>query len=835
MLKTKLYIPPLRVDRVARQRLLELLDAGSQRSLTLVSAPAGYGKTTLLASWAAYTRLPVAWFSIDEGDNDSVRFVAYLMAALDSILSTEMSEQFQAYAQSLHPSVQPTLVQLINYLASESDPIVLILDDYQFIHSQDVHRAMEFLLDNAPACLHLVIATRSDPPMSLALLRGRDQLVEIRMSDLRFSFEETNDFLKQVMSVHLSNEDVSALDARTEGWIAGLQMAALAIRGVASRSQREDNVMASGQTISRFVNAFSGSNRYILDYLVEEVLNRHPETIRRFLLQTSILDRLSGPLCDAVTKSEESQNILEELEKENLFLVPLDSERKWYRYHNLFAELLRFKHDETLSSCSDAERVGLPCLEELHERAANWLENNKLYGEAVQHLVSAKQYDRAATLIEAQAVPMVFITGQSYTLQEWLAKLPADLFQSRPHLNIVNAWSMIMQNRFTAASEQLQKTWLAVKDTEDEEIASLIGEIALIRGVLAELSNRDVTVMREQALLAWEKLPQNDLMLRSLAGWLLGASYYWDGDTHNAEKYFLQAIPLCREAGNNYITLVTIADFSTVLCEQGRFREAYKLLSQTQQEMSSGTLKANPRLGQLYINSSKILLQWNRLEEAENHLNLGIDLTSEDTLEEILYYGISLLPYLKLAQGKREEAVQIAQECLDRLVTYPLPYLPSAIRSNLIQFWIRVGDRDRVEEWLGECKLHVSEPISYLKEGQYTSMAKILLWKGQPEEALKILSQLYTFAESRGRRGKLFYIMALQALAYKQTDESNRALESLENSLRLMKSEGIIRPFVDEGKPMKELLQLGTSKGLWRRAGLGVYVNSLLNKFEQNG
>ncbi len=835
LLKTKLYIPPLRVERVARQRLLEVLDAGSQRSLTLVSAPAGYGKTTLLASWAAYTKLPVAWFSIDEGDNDPVRFVAYLIAALDSILPTELSEQFQTYTQPLQPSVQFALVQLVNQVAKERDPFIVILDDYQFIHSPDVHRVVEFLLANAPACMHLVIATRSDPPISLALLRGRDQLVEIRMSDLRFSYDETNDFLRQVMSLYLSNEDVSALDARTEGWIAGLQMAALAIRTVASQFTREENSIVSGQTISRFVKAFSGSNRYILDYLVEEVLNRYPEAIRRFLLQTSILERFSGPLCDAVTKSEQSQIILEELEKENLFLVPLDSERQWYRYHNLFAELLRFKHEDTLSKCSETEREGLPCLEELHQRAANWLEKNKLYGEAVRHFIAAKKYDQAAALIEARAIPMVFITGQSYTLQEWLAKLPADLFQSRPHLNIVNAWSLIMQNRFASASEQLQKTWLVVKDREDKVTASIIGEIALIRGVLAELSNRDVTVMREQALLAWEKLPQNDLMLRCLAGWLLGASYYWEGDTHNAEKYFLQAIPLCREAGNNYITLVTIADFSTVLCEQGRFREAYQLLLQTQQEMSSGSLQPNPRLGQLYINSSKILLQWNRLEEAENQLNIGIDLTSQDTLEEILFYGISIMPYLKLAQGKREEAIQIAQECLDRLETYPLPYLPSAIRSNLIQFWIRVDDHERIEEWLGKCELQSGGPILYLNEGMYASLAKILVWKGQPKEAFKILSELYAFAESRGRRGKLFYIMALQALAYKQTNYSNRALEKLKGSMLLVKSEGIIRPFVDEGEPMKELLQLGTTRGLWKKAGLDIYVNSLLKNFEQNG
>jgi DNA-binding SARP family transcriptional activator len=352
LIKTKLYIPPLRVDRVARPRLLELLDAGSQRPLTLVSAPAGFGKTTLLASWAAHTGLPIAWFSIDEGDNDPVRFVDYLIAALGSVLPPEVSEQFQAFTQTLKASVQPTLIQLINHLAGEREPFVLILDDYQFIHSLDVHNALAFLVEKIPACMHLIIATRSDPPFSLAQLRASDRLIEIRASDLRFSLEESAGFLKQVMSLNLLNEDVSALEERTEGWIAGLQMAALAIRTVASQPTRELNAIDSGQAVSRFIHAFSGSNRYILDYLVEEVFGRHPLEIRSFLLHTSILERFSSPLCDAVTKTEGSQNILEGLEKENLFLVPLDSERRWYRYHHLFAELLRFKLEETLSKAS---------------------------------------------------------------------------------------------------------------------------------------------------------------------------------------------------------------------------------------------------------------------------------------------------------------------------------------------------------------------------------------------------------------------------------------------------------------------------------------------------
>ncbi|HLO29607.1 MAG TPA: hypothetical protein VK249_10760, partial [Anaerolineales bacterium] len=457
------------------------------------------------------------------------------------------------------------------------------------------------------------------------------------------------------------------------------------------------------------------------------------------------------------------------------------------------------------------------------------------FGEAIQHFIAAKKYDQAAALIEAQTHPILFTTGQVYTLLEWLAELPADLFQSRPRLNIAKAWTLISPNQFDAALEHLETTRQMIRGTQDAETSDLIGEIALMRGVLAEMSSRDVAAMREQALLAWDKLPENDLMLRCLAAWLLGLSYRYDGDTSNAEIYLLRAISLGREAGNIYFTLVSIVDLSAVLAEQGRPREAYQLLLQTQQDMSATNRQSHPRLGHLYIYCSRILLQWNQLEEAEKQLSLGIDLAAHDVAGEVLFFGMYTMPYLRLAQGKRKEAIKLARECLDRLGTYPLPYLPPIIKSNLIPFWIHVDDYDRIEEWLGKCNLELREPICYLNEDIYTSLAKVLIWQGQPEEALKILADLCSFAESHGRNGKLFYVMALQALAYKQKRMVDMALGKLEGSLRLGELGGYIRNFVDEGRPMEELLQLGVTRGLWKRAGLGIYVNSLLKIFRQEG
>ena len=832
LIKTKLFIPPLRVNRIARPRLLELLDAGSQRPLTLISAPAGFGKTTLLASWTAHTNLPIAWFSIDEGDNDPVRFVAYMIAALDSILEANLSEQFQSFMQALQPSIQSTLVQLINHLAGEGQPFVLILDDYQFIHSENVHKAVAFLLENSPACMHLVISTRSDPPLSLALLRARDQLVEIRMSDLRFNPEESAGFLQQVMGLHLLSEDVSALETRTEGWIAGLQMAALAIRSVAAPLVRDAGALDSHRAVSEFIQAFSGSNRYILDYLGEEVLSRRSEETRRFLLQTSILERFSAPLCEAVTQSEGSQKLLEELEKENLFTVPLDSERHWYRYHHLFAELLFYKLEETLSKRSELESEAWPCLEELHLRAAGWLEKNQLFGEAVHHFLAAKRYDQAAALIEVQQKPMLLKTGQIYTLREWFAELPADLFSSRPRLNLARAWISIVQDQFDAALEQLETARQVVQERGDAEAGSVLGEIALVQGVLAELRTRDVEAMRTHGLLAWEKLPREDSMMRGLAAWLLGASYYFDGDTRQAEYYLLQAIQLCQEAGNVFFTSVAIHELSNVRMEQGRYREAYQLLLQTLQEMSS--LSGHPSLGYLYHDISQILLAWNELEEAERQLKLGIDLMAQDIPGEMLIVSTSLLPTLKLAQGKRKEALRLAEECLQRVEAYPLPYIPAVVKAHLVHFWMRVGDRDRIEEWLAGCGLTPADLIRCVHEAEYIALAKVLLWQGQAEEALKVLNRLHDLAQSQGRNGKLFYILALEALARMQSKDPDGALKALETSLSLARSEGYIRPYVEEGQPMEVLLQLGAACGNWHQTHLDSYVSRLLKAIRQD-
>lgn len=834
LLKTKLFIPPLRVDRVARPRLFELLDAGSQRSLTLISAPAGFGKTTLLASWAAHTDLPVAWFSIDEGDNDPVRFVAYLITALDSVFASNLSAQFQDFSHSLQPSIQLTLVQLINHLAEAREPFILILDDYQSIHSREVHQALAFVLEKTPACMHLVIATRSDPPISLSLLRARDQLVEIRMSDLRFRSEEAAGFLNRVMALQLSNEEVSSLEARTEGWVAGLQMAALAIRTLAPPLGSEASRKGRGQLVSQFIKAFSGSNRYILDYLGEEVLRHIPDETRRFLLQTSILERFSGPLCDAVTQSDGSQDRLTEFEKQNLFIVALDNERQWYRYHPLFADLLLYMLKSTLPKSQESGRQGLAGLEELHRRAADWLEKSGLIREAVHHFIAAGQYNRAADLIEIQAKPILFNTGQTYTLQGWLAELPDELVRSRPRLLIAKAWTLIIQDHFSAALEQLELCQRVAQEQPRPEAERTSGEIALVQGVLAELRTRDVDEMRTKGLLAWEKLPSEESMLRGLAAWLVGASYLFDGDTLQAEYYLSQAVRLCRDAGNNLIAAVASLDLSNVRVEQGRYREAYHILQQTLREMSSGGRRLHPSLGYLYYGMGQILLNWNELEEAERQLQRGMELVAQDIPGEVLIMTTAILPHIKLSQGKREEALRLAEECLQRVETYPLPYIPTMVKANLARFWMRVGDQARIEAWLDGCGLASDDAVRCIHEAEYLTLAKVLIRMGRTEEAMQLLDVIHDHTYSQGRNGKRAHALALQAIALKQSGEIEPALKALETSLRLAQPEGRVRLYLEEGKPMEELLQLGAARGAWRGASLDSYTDRLLLAFQQD-
>src|ERR671914_935160 len=437
ILTTKLYIPPPQPKVVLRPRLIECLNEGLDRKLSLISAPAGSGKTTLLSEWLAGRSQPAAWLSLDEGDNDPTRFLAYLVAALRTIAPNIGEGLLGALQSPQPPPTESVLTALLNEITTVPDKFVLVLDDYHVIDARPVDDALAFLIEHLPPRMHLVIATREDPNLPLARLRVRGQLSELRAADLRFTPEEAAEFLKEVMGLDLSAEDIAALETRTEGWIAGLQLAALSMRG------RED--------VPRFIRAFAGDNRYIVDYLGEEVLQRQPERIRSFLLQTSILERLSGPLCDAVTDQEEGREMLEALERGNFFVVPLDDKRQWYRYHHLFADVL---HAHLMAEQPDQVPT-------LHRRANERDEQNGLPAQANRPALAAEDFERAADLVEL-AVPAMRRSRQEATLLGWLKALPDELLHCRPVLGVAYAHMLLASGEFEGVEDRLLSTerWL---------------------------------------------------------------------------------------------------------------------------------------------------------------------------------------------------------------------------------------------------------------------------------------------------------------------------------------------------------------------------------------
>jgi LuxR family maltose regulon positive regulatory protein len=532
LLQTKLYISPTRPELVPRPRLIERLNAGLRagRRLTLISAPVGFGKTTLVGEWVEKLEIGAAWLSLDKGDNDLVRFLVYFIAALQTLALSQVEGKvnvgkgaMSALQSPQPPPTEAVLTSLINEIAALSGRIVLVLDDYHLIETRSIHDALAFLLEHLPPQLHLVIATREDPHLPLARLRARGQLTELRAADLRFSASEAAEFLNQVMDLDLSTQDVAALEARTEGWIAGLQLAALALQGTIAMRGRKD---ATG-----FIKSFTGSHHFVLDYLIEEVLEQQPASVQTFLLQTAVLDQLTGSLCDALTGQGNGQATLEMLQHANLFLVPLDEELRWYRYHHLFSDLLRQRLRQTQPEV----------ILELHQRASEWYEQNGFNDAAIGHALRAEDFQQAAHLVEEQ-VDAAWQRGEHTKLRRWLAGLPVELVLSRPQLCIFNAWYLFAGGQLDAAEQSLQAAKGALEPGDESSAATAPRERDLLtepgkklRGRLAAIQafmgsyRGDLPGIIQHATQALEYLPQQDSW-RGPAAMALGDAWALIGD-----------------------------------------------------------------------------------------------------------------------------------------------------------------------------------------------------------------------------------------------------------------------------------------------------------------
>src|SRR5437870_6497399 len=642
ILATKLYMPPLRPEVVSRPRLLERLNEGLRRHLVLISAPAGFGKTTLVSQWLALIERPAAWLSLDEGDNDPAHFLTYLVAALQTI-AAHVGEGVLGVLQSPQPPpTEAILTTLLNDLTSISDQFVLVFDDYHVIDAKAIDQALTFLLEHLPPHMHLVIATREDPPLPLARLRVGGQLTELRAVDLRFTPSEAAEFLNQGMGLNLSAEDITALEARTEGWIAGLQLAAISLQG--------------HQDATGFITSFTGSHHFVLDYLLEEVLQQQSESIQTFLLRTSILDRLCGPLCDAVllNPSGSGQATLEYLEHANLFLVPLDNERRWYRYHHLFADLLRQRLQQR-SASSTGDEVG--DVTELHSRASVWYEDNGLEIEAFHHAANANDVARAERLIEGEGMPLQF-RGASAPVLNWLESLPRTALDTRPSLWVIYASTLLFGGQHTAVEGKLRAAEAALQGTEpDDKTRDLVGRIASMRATLAVIQHDGETIIT-QSRRALEYLHPDNLPVRTATTWTLGYAYQLQGDRAAASQAYTEVISIGKSFGDSIYTLAATINL-------GQLQEADTQLSLAAESYRRSLQLAGdpPQLMacEAHLGLARITYEWNDLEEASQHAQQSAELAQQIIVDTLAEYGV-FVARLKLAQGDVSGAAAVLDE-----------------------------------------------------------------------------------------------------------------------------------------------------------------------------
>ena len=818
ILATKLYIPPPRSKIVLRTRLVERLNEGLERKLTLISAPAGFGKTTLVSEWLAVCERPVAWLSLDEGDNDPTRFLTYLVAALQTIKVEIGAGVLAALQSSQPPLIESILTILLNEITKIPDPFILVLDDYHTIDSELIDHALTFLLEHLPPPMHLIITTREDPHLPLARLRARGQLTELRAADLRFTPAEAAEFLNQMMGLNLSTENTTALEARTEGWIAGLQLAALSMQG------RSDT--------SGFIQAFTGSHRFVFDYLAGEVLERQPEHVRSFLLQTAVLDRLCGSLCDAVTGQEDGRGTLETLERGNLFIVPLDDKRQWYRYHHLFAEVLQAHLME-----EQPEQVT-----SLHKRASAWYEQNELSPDAIRHALSAEDLERAAGLIELVWSAMD-IGYQSSTWLGWVKALPDVLIRDRPVLSVGYAWALLDRGELEASEARLHDAERRLGTPTDkmvvvdkEQFRSLPASIATARAYRSlALGNVPDTVKYAQQAL--KLVPEDDKVRYNQATSLLGLAQHTSGDLEAAERSLADFHANLRKTGE-ILTLVGItfllADIRVGLGQlheaESIYQQSLRIVTDQGEPIPLGTADLYRGLGELYV-------EWGDLEAAAQHLQTSLKLAEQVTLTDWPYRLCVSKARLKEAQGDLEDAFALLDEAERVHIRGPLPDV-RPVAALKARVWLKQGKLAEALAWARERGLSVEDDLSYLGEFEHITLARVLTAQyindpatGSIHEAINLLERLLQAAETGARLGSAIQILLLQALAFQAQDNLPQALAPLERALALAEPEGYVRIFVDEGETMRSLIEKQSRN---RNHPLSGYIDKLLAAFSQS-
>jgi LuxR family maltose regulon positive regulatory protein len=783
ILATKLFVPRLSLSFVPRRRLVNVFEGGRSSKLTLVCAPAGFGKTAALAEWVRAADVRAAWLSVDAGDNDAVRFWRHAIVALDSVrpgLADHLTPLLNSAGAS---SIEALMDELINAIATEPTDIVLVLDDYHVIDADAVHACVQFLLEHAPPQLHLAISTRADPPLAVARLRGRGELAEVRAMELRFTLEEASLLLRSASGVDVPTSVVSLLTERTEGWAVGLELSALSLRG------QED--------ASRFASTFSGSHRFVLDYLTEEILNRLDEHVRAFLLETSVLERLSGALCDAITNRTDSRQRLEAIESAGLFLVPLDDVREWWRYHHLFADLLRAR-------MLQAAPHRVP---ELHRTAADWYAAHGLIEDAVHHALCAGDHVGAARAIE-QKVDELLLRTEGQTLQRWLDALPAEVVATRPRLLLARSRLALLAGDVESVEHALEAAERAFAVVPDEPYAPSVGRgrsmltnvgatIALGRADIAGLHG-DAAQTRALALHAQATLDADEWLLQSFARWHLTVADWLDGRVAEAELGFAERARQWSAAGEDTLAAWSLDRLGQVQCARGRLDSAlatYRPILAA----SDDDRAPFPAVGIAHVGMAQIAYERDELEQAEEHATRGIGFCQRLAFTQSLATGWAVLAWIRDARGDTAGARSAMSEATRVAPSASAPSLLNPIPAEQARLWLVQGDVLAAERWCEERGLASSDAPGYARERDYLALARVLIERGRADLASQLLERLDEQAQAQDRTGSVIEIQMLSAAALAAVGNRSRALSVLSSALMLAEPRGYVRMFVRDG------------------------------------
>jgi len=797
LLETKVHVPRPRASQVERTRLIDRLGQSTESRLTLISAPAGFGKSTLLAEWLASSQdrgQLAAWLSIDQADNDPATFWTYLIAALRTAVPG-IGEASLSLLQSSQARIEGALAPLLNELAAVPDELVLVLDDFHAIEAPAIAEGMAFLLDHLPARMHLVIATRADPALPLARLRARGDLVEIRAADLRFTSDEASVYFNDVMGLDLGARDVAALEGRTEGWIAALQLAALSMRG------RDD--------VPGFIAGFAGDDRYIVDYLVEEVLHRQSDDARSFLLETSILARMTGPLCDAVTGRAGGRATLEALDRANLFVVSLDDRREWYRYHHLFADVLQAR---VLDERPDEVTT-------LHRRASEWFERNSEPGEAIRHAMSGGDVERAADLIEL-AMPATRRDRQDAVLRQWLEWLPDELIRARPVLSDGYAAALLVRGETEGVEARLKdaERWLEPTNSDPvivdkEAFRDLPGTLAIHRAGLARLLG-DVGGTVRHARQALQLVRDDDHLGRGSAAALLGLANWTNADLDAAYSGYADAMKSFEKAGFLSDIAGCILVLADIRIEQGRLNDAMRLYERGLQVATGQGNKVLRGAADMHVGIATILIERNDLGGASDRLRRSMQLGEENGLPRHPYRWRVAVARIRNAEGDLDGALELLA---DAEQVYFSDFAPSVqpIPALVARMCIAAGKLSEAWDWARAQDVSAAEELSYAREFEHATLARLLLAQGARDRAhsqilgaVELLDRLLRAATDGGRTGSVIDILVAHALAHRAAGGPATALGSLERAVALAGPEGYVRIFVAAGEPMEALLRL---------------------------